>query len=829
MRPLRGVNLQFDRSSSSASGDSSDESSDTPRKTKKPRSRERSSAASNGNGSGSASRPSTATSRRTTRNSEARKRAASREESDDDDDGDDPNANDDEEWDPNDNDDASGPSSPSTPTSSRTTNSDESIMSNGIPLVWKPSTKSARRRTTRHSEGSSTAAQFVEALADHAKKDRRATRRPPPSAPRPKTRQSGSATTAKRMVNGRGKRRIKSLPARVSEDSPAAPTEEDPKTLVRKYAFLFQYGDFIYDFLRPDVKVRIDPYLDEIRIERSKRLKAVREASSVRFSPVKKPPRAATHMQDLDSSTHESSITSYTETPPFVNGVMRPYQIFGINWLISMYERDLNGILADEMGLGKTLQSLSFLGYLKHVKKFAGPFLVVAPLSTLTNWHSEVRKWLPSMTSMVLAGTAQEREELLKMHIKSPSEIVVTSYQILNIHRTWFRRRTWRYLIVDEAQSIKNDQGLLAKNLRALDARHRLLLTGTPLQNNLKELWSLLSFLIPDMFAFDSTEAFEEYFGGDSKEQPEEPLAATARPQRDSEPVVLDGNDELLKPEIGGEKETRDVEMKSTEKALSESRPAPDDPKSEPIKPNGDDKSLPQQPQANGEAVKPQAAEDSGVTVNGDGEPKDKDVFVEDTENESKANGNVTDQANGTQEAQEQSTRAKVSPPVTPVKSNAKVANSQTPFKTLTLAGALQDDANAQKVHELQRVGDVAIKMSTISSAREVRILLLTSGFHEQMIRPFLLRRLKSDQEKGLLPKKRIDLKVPLSDMQRTWYKKILLKHSDEITKRRVSSVAFRNIAMQLRKCCCHPYLFEGAEPGPPYTTDKHVVDNSGK
>ena len=146
---------------------------------------------------------------------------------------------------------------------------------------------------------------------------------------------------------------------------------------------------------------------------------------------------------DFISQEENEETTSYSETPPYILGEMRSYQIFGLNWLISMYVRDLNGILADEMGLGKTLQSLSFLGYLKYVKNIEGPFLVVAPLSTLNNWNKEVQKWLGNTSSMMLSGLAEDRTQLKIDYKNSPTDILITSYQILKIEHSYLKRIKW--------------------------------------------------------------------------------------------------------------------------------------------------------------------------------------------------------------------------------------------------------------------------------------------------------------------------------------------------------------------------------------------------
>ncbi|KAK9249174.1 SNF2 family N-terminal domain-containing protein [Lipomyces tetrasporus] len=194
-------------------------------------------------------------------------------------------------------------------------------------------------------------------------------------------------------------------------------------------------------------------------------------------------------------------------------GVLRDYQLAGVEWLISLYENGLNGILADEMGLGKTLQTIAFLAFLREKGSY-GPFLIVAPLSTLTNWVSEIERFTPSIPALLYHGTPEERAEMRdqvlfkKISVKFP--IVVTSYNIIMNDRNLLGKLQWKYIIIDEGHRIKNMNCKLIKELKSYDSANRLLLTGTPLQNNLAELWSLLNFILPDIFP--DLELFQSWF-----------------------------------------------------------------------------------------------------------------------------------------------------------------------------------------------------------------------------------------------------------------------------------------------------------------------------
>lgn len=319
----------------------------------------------------------------------------------------------------------------------------------------------------------------------------------------------------------------------------------------------------------------------------------------------------------------------FNESPAYVKGgTMRDYQIQGLNWMISLYHNGINGILADEMGLGKTLQTISFLGYLRDLRDTPGFHLVVVPKSTLDNWYREFQRWVPGFNVVTLKGSKEEREKVIQDHLLPQDfDVLITTYEMCLREKNALKKLSWEYIVIDEAHRIKNVDSMLSQIVRAFNSRSRLLITGTPLQNNLMELWSLLNFLLPDVFS--NSEDFESWFKGKG------------------------------------------------------------------------------------------------------------------------------------------------------------------------------DENQDQVVQQLHKV-----------------------------LRPFLLRRVKADVEKSLLPKKEINIFVGLTDMQRKWYKSILEKDIDAVNGgvgKKEGKTRLLNIVMQLRKCCNHPYLFDGAEPGPPFTTDEHLVDNSGK
>ncbi|XP_072550654.1 chromodomain-helicase-DNA-binding protein 2 isoform X2 [Salminus brasiliensis] len=196
---------------------------------------------------------------------------------------------------------------------------------------------------------------------------------------------------------------------------------------------------------------------------------------------------------------------------------LRDYQLDGVNWLAHSWCRCNSVILADEMGLGKTIQTISFLSYLFHQHQLYGPFLLVVPLSTLTSWQREFSTWAPDMNVVVYLGdvlsrkTIRDYEWIHQQSKRIKFNALLTTYEILLKDKGVLGNINWAFLGVDEAHRLKNDDSLLYKTLIDFRSNHRLLITGTPLQNSLKELWSLLHFLMPDKFEF--WEDFEDEHG----------------------------------------------------------------------------------------------------------------------------------------------------------------------------------------------------------------------------------------------------------------------------------------------------------------------------
>ncbi|KAK6909822.1 hypothetical protein I203_103844 [Kwoniella mangroviensis CBS 8507] len=192
--------------------------------------------------------------------------------------------------------------------------------------------------------------------------------------------------------------------------------------------------------------------------------------------------------------------------PFLLRGTLRPYQQAGLEWLASLWENGMNGILADEMGLGKTIQTISLLGHLACDKGIWGQHLIIVPTSVILNWEMEFKKFLPGFKVLTYYGNQKERKEKRVGWLSETSwQVCITSYQIVLADQHIFRRKNWSYLILDEAHNIKNFRSQRWQTLLGFKASRRLLLTGTPLQNNLMELWSLLYFLMPGGIGADAT------------------------------------------------------------------------------------------------------------------------------------------------------------------------------------------------------------------------------------------------------------------------------------------------------------------------------------
>nr|DBA18849.1 TPA: hypothetical protein GDO54_014745 [Pyxicephalus adspersus] len=231
------------------------------------------------------------------------------------------------------------------------------------------------------------------------------------------------------------------------------------------------------------------------------------------------PPEPKKEITDIAATAESLQPKGYTlattqvKTPvPFLlRGDLREYQHIGLEWLVTMFEKKLNGILADEMGLGKTIQTISLLAHLACERGNWGPHLIIVPTSVILNWEMELKRWCPSFKILTYYGSQKERKLKRQGWTKANAfHVCITSYKLVLQDHQAFRRKNWRYLILDEAQNIKNFKSQRWQSLLNFNSQRRLLLTGTPLQNSLMELWSLMHFLMPHVF--QSHREFKEWF-----------------------------------------------------------------------------------------------------------------------------------------------------------------------------------------------------------------------------------------------------------------------------------------------------------------------------
>ncbi|KAM4547924.1 chromodomain-helicase-DNA-binding protein 1-like isoform 2-T2 [Odontesthes bonariensis] len=193
---------------------------------------------------------------------------------------------------------------------------------------------------------------------------------------------------------------------------------------------------------------------------------------------------------------------------------LRAYQLDGVQWLTQCLNNQQGCILGDEMGLGKTCQTISLLVYMSGALGKKGPFLVLSPLSVLENWRKELECFAPSLTALCYKGDKERRAEIQRETNAQDFHVLLTTYELCLKDALFLKRWKWKVLVVDEAHRLKNQNSLLHKTLTEFSVGFRVLLTGTPIQNNLQELYSLLSFVQPSIFTADDVDSFVSSYSG---------------------------------------------------------------------------------------------------------------------------------------------------------------------------------------------------------------------------------------------------------------------------------------------------------------------------
>ena len=319
------------------------------------------------------------------------------------------------------------------------------------------------------------------------------------------------------------------------QDSHHPQSPRGPQNHMNKLEILLQQND-IFTFLSsihqsserggPDLKTVMDEEWD--KLERLRRL-----SSSGR---VKERLRRSSIGEEKDNPFKSEIIRLEKQPSTLTGGTLKFYQQEGLNWILRLYMSGMNGILADEMGLGKTIQTIAALAQIELIhwdidshsddskddesleermteeKKNRNSFhLIIVPKITLANWRNEIHKWMPSLRLFEFYGNKQERELMKETTFKTKNfDCILTTYDICRKDFHILGKLKYEMIIIDEAHNIKNDKSVLSQVVRKFKGKHRLLLTGTPLQNNLHELWALLNFLMPEIF--DAADDFTSIF-----------------------------------------------------------------------------------------------------------------------------------------------------------------------------------------------------------------------------------------------------------------------------------------------------------------------------
>jgi superfamily II DNA or RNA helicase len=243
--------------------------------------------------------------------------------------------------------------------------------------------------------------------------------------------------------------------------------------------------------------------------------------------------------------------------PATLHAQLRPYQLSGFQWLAFLWQHGLGGILADDMGLGKTLQALALLRYARDAADRetaepvpSDPFLIVAPTSVLANWAAEARRFTPDLNIVVIGDTLARRGAELA-DVIAGADAVVTSYTLLRLDFDAYGSRPWAGLLLDEAQYVKNHQSKAYQCARRVNAPFKIAITGTPMENNLMELWSLLSITAPGLFP--SPDRFREYYAKPIEKSGNSELLAQLR--RRIKPLIMRRTKEQVAADLPAKQE----------------------------------------------------------------------------------------------------------------------------------------------------------------------------------------------------------------------------------------------------------------------------------
>jgi SWI/SNF-related matrix-associated actin-dependent regulator of chromatin subfamily A member 5 len=228
---------------------------------------------------------------------------------------------------------------------------------------------------------------------------------------------------------------------------------------IRRFRYLLGLTDLFRHFIETNPNPKIREIMEEIdrqNVEAAAKSKRGAGRQGGATSDRRRRTEAEEDAELLKDEKHGGSAdTVFRESPAFIHGTMRDYQVAGLNWLISLHENGISGILADEMGLGKTLQTISFLGYLKHIMGITGPHLITVPKSTLDNWKREFARWTPDVNVLVLQGAKEERHNLINERLVDEQfDVCITSYEMILREKNHLKKFAWEYIIIDEVSTL---------------------------------------------------------------------------------------------------------------------------------------------------------------------------------------------------------------------------------------------------------------------------------------------------------------------------------------------------------------------------------------
>ncbi|KAI5191035.1 chromatin-remodeling ATPase INO80 [Nematocida sp. AWRm77] len=293
--------------------------------------------------------------------------------------------------------------------------------------------------------------------------------------------------------------------------------EKEEERQTKKLNFLITQTELFSHFILGKQSASMDEHSKIALQAAEKHRQAVREFDTGHGKDTKETKEQAGEKEEPVYNNSVLPISESIKIPSILKCTLKDYQKRGLEWLISLYDQGINGMLADEMGLGKTVQAISFLAHLAENENIWGPFLIITPASTLHNWEQEFAKFVPFFKVVSYWGSVADRKTYRRnwqqrklQKEDSPFHVVITSYQLAVTDEKYFNKVKWQYMILDEAQAVKSSTSTRWKTLLSFKARSRLLLTGTPIQNTLHELWALLHFIMPMLF--DSHGEFSEWF-----------------------------------------------------------------------------------------------------------------------------------------------------------------------------------------------------------------------------------------------------------------------------------------------------------------------------